>query len=77
MQRFCEQFGPCSVIPPEWAWLTSESDAKGPADCSIVPSGHSNHWLSKSFFSSRGFEYGLGIIFCHRSEYARFGRPCN
>jgi hypothetical protein len=21
MQRFCEEFGPCSVIPPEWAWI--------------------------------------------------------
>jgi hypothetical protein len=21
MQRFCEQFGPCSVIPPEWPWI--------------------------------------------------------
>jgi hypothetical protein len=21
MQRFCEEFGPCSVIPPEWPWI--------------------------------------------------------
>ncbi len=21
MQNFCEQFGPCSAIPPEWHWL--------------------------------------------------------
>jgi hypothetical protein len=21
MQTFCEEFGPCSVIPPEWHWI--------------------------------------------------------
>ena len=21
MQNFCEQFGPCSAIPPEWHWV--------------------------------------------------------
>ena len=21
MQKFCEQFGPCSAIPPEWHWV--------------------------------------------------------
>jgi len=21
MQYFCEQFGPCSAIPPEWHWI--------------------------------------------------------
>jgi len=21
MQNFCEQFGPCSVIPAEWHWV--------------------------------------------------------
>jgi hypothetical protein len=21
MQSFCEEFGPCSVIPPEWHWI--------------------------------------------------------
>jgi hypothetical protein len=21
MQNFCEQFGPCSAIPPEWHWI--------------------------------------------------------
>jgi hypothetical protein len=21
MQSFCEEFGPCSVMPPEWHWI--------------------------------------------------------
>ena len=21
MQNFCERFGPCSAIPPEWHWV--------------------------------------------------------
>jgi hypothetical protein len=21
MKHFCEQFGPCSAIPPEWHWV--------------------------------------------------------
>jgi hypothetical protein len=21
MQSFCEEFGPCSVLPPEWHWI--------------------------------------------------------
>jgi hypothetical protein len=46
-------------------------------DSAIGPFGLNKPLALEEFLQLSGLEYGLGVLFCHPSEYARFGGPCN